>query len=136
MYLEKSNNQLLAYSEKDILIRKWTESDGKKKRQVIRPDITIYQGETVVAIIECKTQLGWNRNDWEIDFNRRSQLLNSVYPKAKAYLLVMTGSNWSGFSNHKRLNNDCFCLLNDIWPTDFKNSNQIMSKIEELFSKI
>jgi hypothetical protein len=37
----------------------------KRKRGSIRPDISIWKGEDVIAIIECKTQLGYNRHSWQ-----------------------------------------------------------------------
>ncbi|MBL7711757.1 MAG: hypothetical protein JNL13_04810, partial [Chitinophagaceae bacterium] len=76
LYLQKHKSHLQAHSEKDILIEKWVDETGKKKKRVIRPDITIMHGKTVYAIIVCKTQLGWKRINWELDFINCSVLLN------------------------------------------------------------
>ena len=85
--LEVSNSNLEAHSERQI----------KRKRNAIRPDISIWKNDEVVSIIECKTQLGWSRTTWQRDFEKREEKLKSDFPEADAYLLVMTGSNWGGF---------------------------------------
>ncbi|MCD4746038.1 MAG: hypothetical protein K8R58_07050 [Bacteroidales bacterium] len=136
LYLINNNIGIEAKSEKDIKLGKYKTDKGKIRTKVIRPDITIYKNDKPVAIIECKTQLGWNRNDWKKDFEKRTQLLNSKYPDAKAYLLVMTGSNWGGFINDVDFNSQYFCLLNDIWPNQYEKSKQILSRVEDLFKKI
>ena len=48
-------------------------------------------------MIECKIQLGWNRNKWEEDFIKRENKLKERFPNSKAYLLVMNLANWLGF---------------------------------------
>ena len=65
----------MAISEKQI----------KPKLGAIRPDVLIWKGDEVVAIIECKTQLGWNRHKWESDFNEREKKLHKEFKNAKAY---------------------------------------------------
>ena len=79
-----------------------------KDRNAIRPDISIWKKDKVVAIIECKTQLGWNRKDWEKHYGDRDRILKMDFPKAKSFLLVMTGQNWKGFGNHRYLSNKYF----------------------------
>jgi len=54
----------------------------RQKKGNIRPDISVWKNNKVVAIVECKTQLGWNRDKWEEDFKKR-------VPKRKGVL----GSN-------------------------------------------
>ena len=136
IYLKQHKPKLTVKSEKDILIRKYIDKDGKNKREVIRPDISIFKDDSVIAIIECKTQLGWNRHKWEIDFIDRKNKLLSKFSTAKAYLLVMTGDNWSGFENNIKKGTEYFCLLEDIWPTDYTDSSQIMTSIESLFQML
>ena len=46
----------------------------------IKPDISIWKGKKVVAIIECKTNLGFRRNKWEDDFNSRTKELKTKFP--------------------------------------------------------
>jgi hypothetical protein len=107
--LEKSEIGLEVHSERQI----------KQKRRAIRPDISIWKSNYLVAIIECKTQLGWDRGNWEGKFQARKQQLQAEFPDAKAYLLVMTDVNWGGFKDkeHKQLlGKEYFCLLTKAWP--------------------
>jgi hypothetical protein len=126
LYFLSQGGQLEAHSEKQI----------KKTKNSIRPDISVWRQDEVIAIIECKTQLGWNRDNWEQQNIERDLKLRNDYPNAQSYLLVMTGLNWGGFENHVHLNNKYFCLLNDTWPTDYSTSKQIMTPIEGLFNQI
>jgi hypothetical protein len=126
IYFKSKGGSLEAHSERQI----------KKEKNSIRPDISIWKGNEVVAIIECKTQLGWNRNNWEIDFLDRDIKLKNDFPNAKSFLLVMTGSNWSGFSGNSNLNKSYFCLLRDTWPIEYDNISQIYTPIEGLINQI
>jgi hypothetical protein len=126
LYLQSQGGQLQAHSEKQIM----------KTKNSIRPDISIWKQNEVVAIIECKTQLGWNRDNWEQLYNDRGIKLKKDFPNAQSFLLVMTGLNWGGFGTHVNLNDKFFCLLNDIWPTQYVASEQIMTPIEKLFSQL
>jgi hypothetical protein len=126
MYLKSKGSILEVHSERQI----------RKKRRMIRPDISIWKGDEVLAIIECKTQLGWNRNNWEKDFELRKQKLTNEFPNAKAFLLVMTGLNWDGFSETEKLGVDYFCFLDKVWPTDYSSEEQIMTPIEKLLKII
>lgn len=127
--LKISNSKLEAHSERQI----------KQRKNSIRPDISIWKGDSVVSIIECKTQLGWNRLTWENDFNKREQKLRKNFPEANAYLLVMTGNNWGGFSEENILSHKYYCILNDVWPTEIDMesiSNNILTPIENLFKEV
>lgn len=120
---------LVVASEKNIVRRQGS----------MRPDISVWRGETVVAAIECKTQLGWNRDGWLHDFEDREKRLLAPFPDAKLFLLVMTGSNWPGFGDDKRVGKQFFVLLNNIWPNTFEASaatESIVHPIERLFSEI
>ncbi|MBM7453997.1 hypothetical protein JN09_001340 [Acholeplasma morum] len=114
----------------------------KRKRGSIRPDISIWKGEDVIAIIECKTQLGYNRHSWQEDFQSREQHLKKDFPMAKAFLLVMTARNWknnNGFANYLERGKKYF-VLTDRWPSeiDFNVTNQeyIIDCIEPLFEQL
>ncbi|PRZ19577.1 hypothetical protein [Flavobacterium granuli] len=126
IYLKKNNSDLIAISEKQIIA----------KRGAIRPDISIWKNNEVVAIIECKTQLGWNRHKWEIDFNEREKKLHKVFKNANAYLVVLTGENWGGFEENDLLGEKYFCLLKDKWITNYETENDIFIAIEKLLSKL
>ena len=136
LYCMQEKPDLTVQSEKDILISKYKDEKGKTKREVIRPDISILKNGEIIAIIECKTQLGWNRINWERDFSEREKKLKRSYPKAKAFLLVMTGSNWTGLGNSDKKGTQYFCLLEDVWPAQFRDNSQILTNIEELFKQL
>lgn len=127
--LKLSNSELDAHSERQI----------SRTKNSIRPDISIWHANKVVAIIECKTQLGWNRSNWEDDFKRRELKLKESFPDAKAFLLVMTGSNWGGFSKEHILSKKYYCLLNDVSLNTTDVSlilNNILTPIEGLFEEV
>ena len=110
-------------------------------RRALRPDISIWRGAEVVAAIECKTQLGWNRAKWEDDFRSRERKLREKFSKAQAFLLVMTERNWSGFrGSDEKVGKQFFALLrSEFWPTDITNENieeALRTPIEDLFRKI
>jgi hypothetical protein len=126
LYFQKQGGKYSVHSERQV----------KKKKNAIRPDISIWKGDEVVAIIECKTQLGWNRNNWEHDFKAREKKLQADFPNASAFLLVMTGLNWGGFGDNKDLRNKYFCLLKDIWITQYEDIKQLYTKIEGLLERI
>jgi len=126
LYLKSEGGTLQAHSERQI----------KQKRNAIRPDISIWKDNEVIAIIECKTQLGWNRNNWEQQYIDRDIKLKTDFPYAKSFLLVMTGLNWSGFGDNSKLNDSYFCLLNDIWPTTYSDKTQIFTPIEGLIKQL
>lgn len=94
----------------------------QRKRKAIRPDISIWRGDDLLAAVECKTQLGWRRNDWAAHFDDREQKLQEIFPGAKMFLLVMTNCNWSGFGNDPRSGQRLLCLLKDCWPTQISQS--------------
>ncbi|MEX2347585.1 MAG: hypothetical protein WD511_00065 [Balneolaceae bacterium] len=122
LYLQNQGGQLEAHSERQI----------RPKRGSIRPDISIWEENKVKAIVECKTQLGWNRHNWENDFEKREKKLKKEFPNAEAFLLVMTGRNWGGFGDNAKLGEKYFCLLDNIWPTDYKEIGQLMTPVEQL----
>ena len=127
LYLKSQGGHLEAHSERQI----------KRTRNAIRPDISVWRQDEVVAIIECKTQLGWSRDSWEQDYILREQKLKSEFPNANSYLLAMTENNWGGFNNHTLLNRSFFSLLNNnTWISNYSNSGQILTPIELLFAQI
>ena len=116
-----------------------SERQIRPKRGAIRPDISIWKNDEVVAIIECKTQLGWNRDKWEQDFKKRESKLKDEFPNAKAFLIVMTSENWSGFPDDNKKVGEQYFTLSSTWPTnisDDKIDSVIMNPIEGLFKKI
>jgi hypothetical protein len=107
----------------------------------MRPDLSVWQNDRVLSIIECKTQLGWNRDHWERDFLERENRLKADVPDAHAFLLVLTEGNWEGFDAHnQRFGRQYFVLLNkDAKLSDLDESNysdMIVTPIEGLFAQI
>lgn len=129
LVIEMKNKKLKVCSERQI----------KPKRGFMRPDISIWEGEQVKAIIECKTQLGWNRLNWEKDFTNREKELKKIYPRANAYLLIMTSENWPGIPQENKYIGKKYFTLSKTWPTniDFKDiENVIINPIEDLFIEL
>jgi len=130
IFLEQKSPRLTVASERNIL----------PKRGALRPDISIWKNGKVVAAIECKTQLGWNRTGWLDDFLIREKRLKENFPSATLFLLVMTGSNWPGFGNDHRVGKQFFLILNSIWPDTFDTilhaKNQVVHPVENLFSDV
>ncbi len=126
LFLGSKRGKLEAHSERQI----------KRKRGSIRPDISIWKNDQIVAVVECKTQLGWNRKNWEKDFRDREKKLTNEYPDAHAFLLIMTGNNWGGFGDHPLIGSKYFCLLENIWPPQYTSKEQILIPIEKLFRQI
>ncbi len=60
-----------------------SEKDIAPVKGAMRPDISIWRDKEVVAAIECKTQLGWKRDSWLDDFEKREKRLADKFPKAK-----------------------------------------------------
>jgi hypothetical protein len=116
-----------------------SEQTIQRKRNAMRPDITIWRGEELLAVIECKTQLGWHRHDWGCHFAQREERMKELFPNSQIFLVVMTGLNWPGFGSDERVGKQLFCLLKDVWPQRVKDEsmeNFLDTRIEELFEQI
>jgi len=123
----------------DIGLEVHSERQIRQKKGAIRPDISVWKNNKVVAIVECKTQLGWNRDKWEEDFKKRESKLKKEFPNAKAFLVVMTSKNWSGFPDDNKKVGEQYFTLSSIWPKNIsldKIDDVIMNPIEDLFKKI
>lgn len=111
----------------------------KSKNESIRPDISIWDGDSVLAIIECKTQLGWNREGWKKAFAERQQKIKRLFSQARVFLVVMSSVNWSGFGEDRRVGKNLFALYN-VWPSevdfDTKLDRYINNPIEPLIKSI
>lgn len=122
--LEKLSPGLEIAAEKNIV----------RKAGSMRPDITVWRDGKVIAAVECKTQLGWNRDGWQQEFEEREKRLVEAFPGARLFLLVMTGSNWAGFGADQRAGRQFFVLLREIWPREFDEAtmNLVVNRFEEL----
>lgn len=125
---------------KDIGLEIKSEQAIKRKRNALRPDITIWSGSELLAVIECKTQLGWHRDEWDTNFKNREKKIQEEFPKAQIFLVVMTGNNWSGFGEDQRVEKKLFCLFKSgIWPTSLStkyDENVLENRIEKLFEQL
>jgi hypothetical protein len=121
---------------KNLLVA--SERNAVRHAGSLRPDISIWRGEELVAAVECKTQLGWNRDGWLTDFEDRESRLREECPQAKLFLLVMTASNWSGFGDDQRVGKQFFVLLHDTWPRDLSeySSAYIVHRVEQLVAEL
>ncbi len=68
-----------------------------KERNSLRPDVSVWKGEELVAVIECKTQNGWNRDDWLVDIEKREKVIKESHKNAEFFLVVLSSANWGGF---------------------------------------
>lgn len=71
LYFKSKGGHLQAHSERQI----------KQTKNAIRSDISIWKENEVIAIIECKTQLGWNRHNWEQQYLDRDAKLKVDFPR-------------------------------------------------------
>ncbi|MCP2085939.1 UNVERIFIED_ORG: hypothetical protein J2Y81_001956 [Paraburkholderia sediminicola] len=127
--LARMDSTLSVASEKTVIRRQGS----------MRPDISVWRGEMLIAAIECKTQLGWNRDGWLREFEDRQIRLSEASPGSKLFLLVMTGSNWPGFGDDRRIGSQFFLLLHELWPSRFDESAVdlgIAHPIEKLFKEV
>ena len=129
LLLEENNSKLVAKSEVRFDIE-----DG-----YIKPDISLWKDEEVVAIIECKTNLGFRRKKWEDDFNKRINGLKTAFPKAKAFLLVLSSKNWDGFDEEDSRVGKQYFALSKLSLRKIKEApldDVVKNRIEDLFIQI
>ncbi len=111
----------------------------EKKRNAIRPDISLWREDNLVAVVECKTQLGWLRHNWGNHIVKREQQVKTVFPEATIFWLVMTSCNWSGFGDDSRVGNTLFCLLREVWPTQISREFEptiLETPLEKLLEQV
>lgn len=115
-----------------------SERNAVRRAGSLRPDVSIWRQDTLLAAVECKTQLGWNRDGWLEEFEGRESRLKVDCPDSKLFLLVMSGGNWPGFGEDSRVGKQFFVLLEEIWPRDMPEYNRsyVRHRIEQLVSEI
>jgi hypothetical protein len=117
-----------------------SERPVERKRKTMRPDISVWRGSDLLAVIECKTQLGWSRGTWKADFEYRELKLKEKFLDVETFLVVMSSSNWPGFGEDPKVGKQFFCLLKDAWPTQLSippDKNMLCpTPIEDLFQRI
>ncbi len=101
---------ILEFNKKNLEIK--SEHTMELENQRIRPDISVWENEELHTVIECKTQLGWNRTGWRNSFEHRERIIKEKYPEADVYLPVMTSQNWSGFKSDIENEGKFFTMAN------------------------
>jgi hypothetical protein len=108
-----------------------SEETTHRARHASRPDISLRSrfADNLIATIECKTDFGWNRNDWQADFLQRTQRLQAVFPGCVSYLCVLSEKSWD--SDEKQW----FCLskVSPARLTDPIKDSDILAPIEPMF---
>lgn len=116
-----------------------SEANIKRQRGSLRPDISVWQGDELVATIECKTNLGFNRHGWEEQFSEReSRIHRDYFPNARCFLVVLTAVNWPGFKESPKIGDQYF-TLSKAWPPHIDLDHiedYIANPIEPLFGQI
>lgn len=128
---------LLEQRNKNLVVKSEVRFDTKKG--YMKPDISIWKDDEVVAIIECKTNLGFRRKKWESDFKSRTKELKTAFPKAKSFLLVLSSKNWAGFDNDdKKVGKQYFALSNMSLRKikDTPLDEVVENRIEKLFADV
>lgn len=67
-------------------------------RSVRKPDVAIWRGSELVAIIECKTGLGYTRDTWMEHYEARvEEFVAAGLPEAAIIYVVASEQSWRGF---------------------------------------
>lgn len=112
---------------------------AERKVGRLRPDVSVFYGKALVAVIECKTNLGRSRQECENDFIERDLAFSSLSTYPAVFLLILTSKNWRGFGDDPRRGLQFFTLLNQ-WPSDIPLEDAlpkyIVDPIEPMFRTI
>lgn len=67
-------------------------------RGVRKPDVALWRGSELVAIIECKTGLGYTRDTWMEHYEARvKEFVAAGLPEAAIIYVVASEQSWRGF---------------------------------------
>ncbi len=112
---------------------------AERKANRYRPDVSVFRDGKLLAVVECKTNLGRSRQQWKEDFSQRELELGSLPSAPKVFLLVLTARNWHGFGGDPRNGDQLFTLLSK-WPSDLPLGESplgaVIDPIEPLFQTI
>lgn len=112
---------------------------AERKIGQARPDISVLREGDLVAVVECKTNLGRSRLEWEADFLERELQFTRFAHSPIVFLLVLTSRNWPGFGDDPRSSPQFFTLL-DSWPSDLQlgqpMAQHVVHAIEPMFHTI
>jgi len=104
----------------------------KEKRKSIRPDITIWNKNNLLAIIEVKVQLGRTRATWKDDLVQREIKLKSLFPDVYFAVICHDECNWKpGFERNSDFGTKYFTLRDMNWNPTNSNFEMLLKSILE-----
>jgi hypothetical protein len=130
---------------KAVLATRQVQADVQSERLIhtaagrVKPDMSLWSGETCVAAIECKTQMGFRRNQWEQDFIARQDILSRMDPPAEVYLVSLTNRGGPRDLETSELLGDRYFILARDWPTNKSEreiEHLIWTPLEDLFKAL
>ena len=100
-----------------------------------RPDVSVWIGDRCVAVIECKVQLGWNRDNHEPHFTlRETALANAGVPVGNVWHIVASQCNWER-SNNPRWG-DRWRVVGEEYSGDWKLVCTVIHPIDPVYVEI
>lgn|SRR5262245_9977347 len=132
-----SLEQFLATRDQPSRVR--CEQTIQKKRGSIRPDISVLSAAgDLVATVECKTNLGWKREQWKEQWETRNNALLQSFPKCTPYLCVLSQKNWRAeeLLKSQLCQKQWFCLSKVSVGKITDPVNDILHPIESLFLSV
>jgi len=115
-----------------------SEVNLEHRRGTLRPDISVWRhGTELAATIECKTNLGYNRDGWSKQYYERTKRIEMMSKGCLSFLCVLTKENWEKswpeFSKSNLAGNRWFCL-SDVWPSELSGdlTTHIIHPIEPM----
>jgi hypothetical protein len=115
------------------------EETTHKKRGATRPDVSVLSTTgTLVATVECKTNLGWDRKKWKEKCEARNKALRERFPDCLSYICVFTQKNWNftEFLESPHYGKQWFCLSKVSVGKITDPAKNILHPIEEMFLSI
>ena len=86
---ELSKRNLQVFSEKNLKL-----SQGRYRK----PDVSIWQDDKLICVVECKTCLGRSRQIWMKDYENRVNEFSQIgLTPSSLILFVATATGWGGF---------------------------------------
>jgi hypothetical protein len=104
-----------------------------------RPDVSVLSGaDLLIATVECKTNLGWNRKGWKEQCEARNAALCELFPGCTSYMCVLTQKNWNSneFLNSPFSGKQWFCLSKVNVGKIGDPADAILHSIESMFLDI
>lgn len=129
----------LVFEKRRLELTVRSEDRIRKKRGSPRPDISVWHGDKFIAVVECKTQLGWKRDSWQQDFLKREKAIRKEFRNVKVFFVVLMAENWEGFEKKDRKTGKQYFVLSEKSPSHLSAEdidNAIINPIEGLIKQI